>query len=91
MTIRLSQHFPERFEQKDRYCPICGDLVKKESPTHRCSEEKLKRIEAGRKGAETRLEREGIRETPRSMDDKLKEVKTLLDPEFTNFDEEGIV
>lgn len=37
-------------------CVVCGDIV---TPSHRCDEARLKRIEAGQRAAETLRERGG--------------------------------
>ncbi len=78
MIIRLYDKFPERFEHENRYCPICGDKVKKSSPLHRCSEKKIKNIEAGRKGYENRLDKnDGTIEEKRDFGDKLEEAERM--------------
>ena len=59
----------ELFELESRYCPICGNFIKKGSPSHTCLNKDLEKIEKERL---KELENEDI-EAERSYDDKLDE------------------
>jgi tRNA U54 and U55 pseudouridine synthase Pus10 len=54
----------ELFKIEDRYCPICGNFIKAESPTHHCSKEYLKKLDK---------EEYEVLELDRTYDDKLNE------------------
>jgi len=62
-------------EIENRYCPICGDRVKKGSPLHRCDEKKLKALES----KDNALEDAKNSEEERTYDDKLKEFEEYFD------------
>ncbi len=65
------------FELENRYCPICGNFIKASSPTHRCLDKDIKKIDKERKFKESN----GILDEDRTYDDKLNEFE-----EFYNSD-----
>lgn len=62
-------------EIENRYCPICGDRVRKGSPLHRCDEKKLKELELKDNISEAD---ENLGEE-RTYDDRLKEFEEQYD------------
>ena len=62
----------ELFKIEDRYCPICGNFVRANSPPHRCSDKDLKKI--------FKEDIEEI-ESDRTYDDKLNEFDKFYNSE----------
>lgn len=59
----------ELFEIESRYCPICGNFIKSNTPLHRCLDEDIKRIEKEEKLNNLKKELD----KDRTYDDKLSE------------------
>ena len=71
----------ELFKIEDRYCPICGKFVKRDTPPHRCSKKAMNKID--------RKEEEEEKKEERDFDDKLKEFEDYYNPETFYENEEG--
>jgi hypothetical protein len=67
----------ELFKMEDRYCPICGSFIKSDSPTHRCLEEDIQKIEEEEKITELYDTEAEDYDLDRSYDDRLNEFDEL--------------
>ncbi len=71
----------ELFKIEDRYCPICGNFIKANSPPHRCSKKDLKEIDKEDEQKEF--------DKKRTYDDKLNEFDEYYNSdEYYNIEEE---
>jgi len=71
------------YEIEDRYCPICGNFIKMDSPSHRCSEKDIKKL------FKEELEDDPYEEEYRSYDDKLNEFDEFYNSDnYYNIEEE---
>lgn len=87
MARKRKNHYLENIEPFNRYCPICGEPVKKGSTTHRCSQDKLDNIEQDLLDMEEKLGNVYIGDE-RSYSDRMEESEFYLNEDFDITDEE---
>jgi len=72
--------YKDNIEPYNRFCPICGENIKRGTPLHRCDDNKLKELEKKEKYKEKEIIEE------RTFDDKLKEHENLIT--FDDYEED---
>ena len=70
----MFERYRDNIEPFNRYCPICGEKIKKGTFSHKCDDNKLKKLKIEDLNKEKELKIE-----ERTFDDKLKESKYFLD------------
>jgi hypothetical protein len=77
MAKKKKSRYDNNKEPFNRHCPICGDTVKKGTPTHHCSDNTLSRLENECIEMEKELEKE-FTDIDRSYCDKMDELNYYL-------------
>ena len=70
----MFEKYKDNIEPFNRYCPICGEEIKKGTLIHKCDSNKLKKLEIEDLNKEEELKIEN-----RTFDDRLKESEYFLD------------
>lgn len=72
-NVKFSNFLPERFEQFDRWCSICGAKIKAGDFIHRCSKRYLNKLDQ-----ESESEQE-IEESQKTFEEKLEDAQAMYD------------
>lgn len=86
MAKKKRNRYDNNKEPFNRHCPICGDAVKKGTPLHHCSDDKISQVEDERIEFERGLDKE-YTDPDRSYCDKMDELDYYLDN--LDFDDDG--
>ncbi len=71
----MLEKYKDNIEPFNRYCPICGEKIKKGTLIHKCNDNKLKELEI----EDLNKEEKELEIEDRTFDDKLKESEYFLD------------
>ncbi len=69
----MFEKYKDNIEPFNRYCPICGENIKKGTFSHKCDNNRLKKLEI------EDLNKKELEIEERTFDDKLKESEYFLD------------
>lgn len=72
MSKKKKNRYSNNIEPFNRHCPICGENIKKGTPSHRCNDKKIAQLEDDLQEFEKNLEKECIN-PERSYSDKMDE------------------
>jgi hypothetical protein len=80
-NINIRQYQPLKYEPANRFCPICGELIRTGDSIHRCSLSVLKKIELKNHKIEQQIEESEISEEvddERTLNDRFEEEEDMF-------------